>query len=70
LPSTEPVSGDGGWSAAVAKAKTFVGQLTIDEKVNLTTGVDLVGRFAPIHIYSFDDPSNITCVDVLVTPVA
>ena len=42
--STEPISGDGGWANAAAKAKAFVSQLTIDEKVNLTTGVDTVGR--------------------------
>ena len=40
----EPISGDGGWTNAAAKAKAFVQQLTIDEKVNLTTGVDTVGR--------------------------
>lgn len=40
----EPISGDGGWKEAMAKAKDFVAQLTIDEKVNLTTGVDTVGR--------------------------
>jgi hypothetical protein len=44
----EPISGDGGWTAAVAKAKVFVGKLTIDEKVNLTTGVDTIGRLV-IH---------------------
>ena len=40
----ELISGDGGWANAAAKAKAFVQQLTIDEKVNLTTGVDTVGR--------------------------
>ena len=43
----EPISGAGGWTAAVAKAKVFVSKLTIDEKVNLTTGVDTIGRFVP-----------------------
>ncbi|KIM83540.1 glycoside hydrolase family 3 protein [Piloderma croceum F 1598] len=44
LPNSKPISGDGGWTAAVAKAKAFVSKLTIDEKVNLTTGVDTIGR--------------------------
>ncbi|KIM73689.1 glycoside hydrolase family 3 protein [Piloderma croceum F 1598] len=42
--STEPISGDGGWETAAAKAKAFIKGLTIDEKVNLTTGVDSIGR--------------------------
>ncbi|KAF7966075.1 hypothetical protein HWV62_40216 [Athelia sp. TMB] len=40
----EPVNGEGDWSAAVSKAKAFVAQLTIPEKVNLTTGVDTDGH--------------------------
>jgi len=32
------VDGSGGWADAIAKAKQFVGQLTLLEKVNLTTG--------------------------------
>lgn len=40
----KPVSGDGDWAASVAKAKAFVGKLTIPEKVNLTTGADTQGR--------------------------
>ena len=33
------MTGQGEWSDAYAKAKEFVGQLTLMEKVNLTTGV-------------------------------
>lgn len=32
-------SGDGGWDEAVKRAREFVSQLTLPEKVNLTTGV-------------------------------
>lgn len=32
-------SGQGDWADAYAKAKAFVAQLTILEKINLTTGV-------------------------------
>lgn len=38
------VSGDGGWASAVAKARAFVAKLTLEEKVNLTTGVGTNGR--------------------------
>ena len=31
--------GSGGWADAYAKAVAFVSQLTLTEKVNLTTGV-------------------------------
>ncbi|KZP14752.1 glycoside hydrolase family 3 protein [Athelia psychrophila] len=44
LTPSKPVNGDGGWSSAVSRARAFVAQLTIPEKVNLTTGVDLNGR--------------------------
>jgi hypothetical protein len=33
------MTGQGEWSDAYAKANAFVGQLTLLEKVNLTTGV-------------------------------
>jgi len=33
------MTGQGEWSDAYTKAKAFVGQLTLLEKVNLTTGV-------------------------------
>lgn len=33
------VSGQGGWEDAYSKARQFVSKLTLDEKVNLTTGV-------------------------------
>jgi beta-glucosidase len=32
-------TGAGNWSAAYAKAKAFVAQLNLDEKVNFTAGV-------------------------------
>ena len=32
-------SGTGDWASAYTKARAFVGQLTLLEKVNLTTGV-------------------------------
>ncbi len=35
----QPGTGAGNWSAAYAKAKAFVAQLSIDEKVNFTSGV-------------------------------
>ncbi|KAF7309113.1 Fn3-like domain-containing protein [Mycena kentingensis (nom. inval.)] len=38
------VRGTGDWSSAVARARKFVAQLTIEEKVNVTTGVDIFGR--------------------------
>ncbi|KAJ9475867.1 Glycoside hydrolase [Pseudozyma hubeiensis] len=34
-----PVTGNGGWEWAVEKARSVVGQLTLDEKVNLTAGI-------------------------------
>ncbi|KAF8486551.1 glycoside hydrolase superfamily [Gautieria morchelliformis] len=42
--STKNVSGDADWASAVAKARAFVAQLTLDEKVNLTTGIGINGR--------------------------
>ncbi|KZP08821.1 glycoside hydrolase family 3 protein [Athelia psychrophila] len=44
LTPPKPVNGDGDWSSAVSRARTFVAQLTVPEKVNLTTGVDSSGR--------------------------
>jgi len=38
------VVGDGDWGSAVARARTFVAQLTLEEKVNVTTGADIFGR--------------------------
>lgn len=40
------MDGSGGWDAAYAKAQAFVKQLTLLEKVNLTTGVGSV--FSPL----------------------
>ncbi|KZT61640.1 glycoside hydrolase family 3 protein [Calocera cornea HHB12733] len=34
----KPVSGDGPWASAVARARDLVSQLTLDEKINITTG--------------------------------
>ncbi|CBQ71352.1 related to beta-glucosidase [Sporisorium reilianum SRZ2] len=34
-----PVTGNGGWEWAVVKARSVVGQLTLEEKVNLTAGI-------------------------------
>jgi beta-glucosidase len=38
------MDGSGDWNAAYTKAKAFVGQLTLLEKVNLTTGVGWEGE--------------------------
>lgn len=38
------VSGSGDWKLAVHKAKAFVAKLTLDEKVNITTGAGIQGR--------------------------
>ncbi|EIN08756.1 hypothetical protein PUNSTDRAFT_120347 [Punctularia strigosozonata HHB-11173 SS5] len=38
------VTGDGDWATAVAKAKAFVSKLTLDEKINVTTGADIKER--------------------------
>jgi len=39
-----PTTGQGIWAEAVAKARAFVSDLTLEEKVNITTGVGLTGR--------------------------
>ncbi|KAJ7093688.1 beta-glucosidase [Mycena epipterygia] len=39
-----PVRGTGDWASAVARAAAFVKGLTIEEKINVTTGVDILGR--------------------------
>ncbi|KAJ7625259.1 beta-glucosidase [Mycena polygramma] len=39
-----PVVGQGDWKDAVAKAQKFVAGLTLEEKINVTTGVDVLGR--------------------------
>jgi beta-glucosidase len=38
-----PVIGTGDWKSAIANATKFVAGLTLEEKVNVTTGVDLLG---------------------------
>ncbi|KAJ7727439.1 H antigen precursor [Mycena maculata] len=38
------VKGEGDWAAAVTKARAFTAQLTLDEKIKVTTGVDVLGR--------------------------
>ena len=57
-PSPE-TRGKGNWTFAVEKARTFVAQLTLEEKVNLTTGVGwqggrCVGNISPIERVGFD----------------
>ncbi|KAJ7445265.1 glycoside hydrolase superfamily [Mycena latifolia] len=39
-----PVAGNADWASAVQRARTFVKGLTLEEKVNVTTGVDIMGR--------------------------
>lgn len=39
-----PIRGTGDWGPATARARAFVSQLTLPEKVNITTGVDILGR--------------------------
>ncbi|KAF7358310.1 Beta-glucosidase [Mycena venus] len=38
-----PVVGTGDWATAVARAKNFVSGLTLEEKINVTTGIDIGG---------------------------
>jgi beta-glucosidase len=38
------ISGDGGWATATAKARAFVSKLTLEEKINVTTGTDIYDR--------------------------
>jgi beta-glucosidase len=38
------VDGSDGWSAAVSKARQFVNSLTLEEKINMTSGVGTTGR--------------------------
>ncbi|KAJ7059375.1 glycoside hydrolase superfamily [Mycena amicta] len=38
------VKGTADWASAVARARKFVAQRTIEEKFNVTTGVDIFGR--------------------------
>ncbi|KAA1473309.1 hypothetical protein DENSPDRAFT_866018 [Dentipellis sp. KUC8613] len=40
----KPVAGDADWHSAVARARSFVNGLSLEEKVNLTTGVGTNGR--------------------------
>ena len=40
----KPVTGDADWAPAVARARAFVQGLSLEEKVNLTTGVGTGGR--------------------------
>ena len=39
-----PATGNGGWEWAYQEAKSLVSQMTLEEKVNLTTGVASAGR--------------------------
>ncbi|KAJ7099289.1 glycoside hydrolase superfamily [Mycena belliarum] len=43
LPAPD-VQATGDWASAVKKARAFVKQLTLPEKINVTTGVDVLGR--------------------------
>ena len=57
-PSPE-TRGKGNWTFAVDKARAFVAQLTLEEKVNLTTGVGwqggrCVGNIPPIERVGFE----------------
>lgn len=57
-PSPE-TRGAGNWTYAVEKARAFVARLTLEEKVNLTTGVGwtngrCVGNIPPIERVGFD----------------
>jgi beta-glucosidase len=36
--------GNAGWAAALQKARVFVRQLTLEEKINVTTGTDIFNR--------------------------
>ncbi|KAJ6607197.1 beta-glucosidase [Mycena sp. CBHHK59/15] len=38
------VTGAEDWATPVARARKFVAQLTLEEKVNVTTGIDVLGR--------------------------
>lgn len=38
------VAGLQDWASAVAKARAFVSQLTLQEKINVTTGTDIFNR--------------------------
>lgn len=38
------ITGAGGWQDALAKARSFVAQLTLEELVNMTTGADVLQR--------------------------
>ncbi|KAJ6533509.1 beta-glucosidase [Mycena capillaripes] len=38
------VVGQGDWKSAVARAQKFVAGLTLEEKINVTTGIDVLGR--------------------------
>jgi hypothetical protein len=53
-PSPWIKSGVIGWEDAYAKAKDFVSQLTLMEKINLTTGIGLVSdRLFLVRRFSF-----------------
>jgi len=49
------VTGAGGWEAALAKAKSFIAQLSLEEKAGMVTGKNYT-----IPICSFADPSRHT----------
>ncbi|KAJ7702117.1 glycoside hydrolase superfamily [Mycena olivaceomarginata] len=46
-PGGRAVVGTGDWASAVARARKFVAGLTLEEKINVTTGIDIVGAAIP-----------------------
>ncbi|GJJ08024.1 hypothetical protein Clacol_002231 [Clathrus columnatus] len=54
-----PTTPSGDWASAVEKARNFVSQLTLEEKVNLTTGTGVQDRFVFILFHTLDSPTGI-----------
>ncbi|KAJ7470204.1 hypothetical protein B0H11DRAFT_2229019 [Mycena galericulata] len=44
------VQGTADWASAVQRARAFLAGLTLEEKVNITTGVDVLGRYNSPHL--------------------
>ena len=51
-------SGAGEWASAYAKAQAFVSQLTLIEKVNLTTGVGFVQTLTLVLVLGMETDSQ------------
>lgn len=45
------MNGEGEWAEAYAKAKDFVSQMTLLEKVNITTGSMFLVPVEPVKLY-------------------